>query len=766
MIRHYFKIAFRNLLKYKFQSAISMIGLAVGFVCFALSSLWIHYEMTYDSTHEGADRMYVLYCEDILNNSGYSTGSSYPMSTLLKKEFPEVEAACAYSRWNAAEISVEGQAPLLAPIMLSDSCFMNMFGISVLAGNMDFMYTDDKIALTKDMAMRVFGNTKVLGQKVKIQEKEQTVCAILDGVEEHSNLSFGYWGRGEYFRRSHDNHTNTSFTTIVKLREGISPDDFQKKMKVFSDKNEKAYGYIIFKDYKLMPLSKYHYASFNVDKSIEFNYLILFSLAGILVILCSLFNYLSLFFTRLRMRSREMELRKMCGSSTGRLFTMFTIEYLLVILISGFLGMTFLEVTLPMFKKLSGVGGTIYGEASLYFLAVMLLSMLLLLVFISMNHRTAIRGSQYLFRKTSVVFQLAVGILFIFCMSVIMKQVNHLTHTDLGWERENIASFRYIYPLNSLDEVSDKIEQIPYTKEILKGHEALFPKGSAMSYRIDDWEGKEDSVPNVMMEFISEGDVFARFYQLKLLKGEMLKENDKYRIVINETAAKALNIKNPIGQQITGGDKNTYTIIGVMKDFHTTSPTVPVKPTALVGATVGSGGGCIQLKYHESKWEELKAKVDTLFAKEYPQVKYDFINIEDVYAQYLASENILLKLLSFVAVVCVLISVFGIFSLVALTCEQRQREIAIRKVNGARVKDILLMFAKEYFTLLTIAALIAFPVGYVVMKRWLQSYIEQTEIHFAIYAGIYAGIAFIVFLCIGFRVWKAAYENPAETIKN
>ena len=154
-----------------------------------------------------------------------------------------------------------------------------------------------------------------------------------------------------------------------------------------------------------------------------------------------------------------------------------------------------------------------------------------------------------------------------------------------------------------------------------------------------------------------------------------------------------------------------------------------------------------------------------MLTHEYPEVKYKLDNTEDLYAEYLKSENILMKLLSFVAVVCMLIAAFGIFSLVTLSCEQRRKEIAVRKVNGAAIKDILLMFVKEYMLLLIIASVIAFPAGYVLMKRWLESYIEQTAINTWIYFAILACITIVILICISWRVWQAARQNPAEVIK-
>lgn len=155
MIIHYLKVAIRNLLKYKTQSIVSIVGLAIGFACFALANLWIHYEMTYDCQFDGADRFYLLYKKDLLNDTGYSTRMPYPTSNILKKNFPEVEDACAYMIWDDTELKLEGSPTINTSMLLADSCFMKMFGITLLAGNMDFLHNDSQIALTKDMAMKL-----------------------------------------------------------------------------------------------------------------------------------------------------------------------------------------------------------------------------------------------------------------------------------------------------------------------------------------------------------------------------------------------------------------------------------------------------------------------------------------------------------------------------------------------------------------------------------------------------------------------------------
>lgn len=771
MIQHYFKIAFRNILKYKTQSIISILGLAVGFTCFALANLWIHYEMTYDAYHEGADRMYILCKESVFGVNGYSTSMPYPASTLLKNDFPEVEAACAYTRWGQeTDVKADGRVVRTCE-MQADSCFMNMFNISVLSGSMDFMYSDEKIALTEDVAMRLFGSVDVLGKEVKnYNDDTRTVCAILANLN-HSNMTFGCWGQGEYFRKWQNDWYNGSFEIIIKLRKGTNPIAFQRKLAANETKADPRDPHGVFENIRLIPLDEYHYSSINRYKSFQFYYLILFSVAGALVILCSLFNYLSLFITRMRIRSREIELRKVCGSSIGGVVILLFIEYLYIILLSGILGMALVEMALPAFKKMSGVSGNIYGESLLYFVGILLLSLLLLVPFAIRRSHIRNTGNKYMLRKVSIAFQLAIGLLVTFCIIVMMKQIYYLTNTDLGWERKNIASINLLYPDKDFETIADKIKQFSCTKEVITGHCCLLPKSSGFSQSFKNWDGKEDGMKSIDMLSLWNCEKIVSFYNLQLLEGEMVKPTETNKIMINESAVKALGMSEPIGKKLYL-DNRAWTITGIIKDFHITAPTEPVPPYTLITEDIlknsgfSIGKGQILIKFHDGKWKELKNRIDSIFTYEYPEVRYKLYNTEEEYTGYLKSEDALIKLLSFIAIVCMLIAAFGIFSLVTLSCEQRRKEIAVRKVNGAAIKDILLMFVKEYMLLLIIASVIAFPVGYVLMKRWLENYVEQTVISAWIYFAIFGGIMIVIFACIGWRVWQAARQNPAEVIKS
>ena len=417
MIRHYLKMAWRNLLKYRMQTTVSILGLAVGFACFAFANLWMRYEASFDSRHEAADRMYLVCIETVIQNGGLSPNVPYPIATLLKQEFPEVENACAFTRYPLHTLEVEGQPPLEVPSMQLDSCFMNFFGIRVLAGTDDFLYTDGQVALTERTARRLFGTTDVVGRGLMCNDQASTVCAVVSDLP-HSNFSFGFIYNGGYFRKWQEVWYNAGFKAIVRLTSGVTPEAFEAKLRKYADKVDDPYRKRTGRR-RLLPLAVVRQASFNEERMVDFSYLILFAAAVGLVILCSLCNHLAVFLSRMDIRRRELALRRTCGSSGSGLFVMLTTEYVLLVLFSGFLGFVLVEVLQPSFQRLSGVEGNIYGESLLYFLMVLAISLILLLPF-AFRYSSLRDGFHRSGRrlKTMVGVQLFISLLAIYCTAV------------------------------------------------------------------------------------------------------------------------------------------------------------------------------------------------------------------------------------------------------------------------------------------------------------------------------------------------------------
>ena len=249
----------------------------------------------------------------------------------------------------------------------------------------------------------------------------------------------------------------------------------------------------------------------------------------------------------------------------------------------------------------------------------------------------------------------------------------------------------------------------------------------------------------------------------RLIAGNSLKaQGDTMAAVINETAARMMNMANPIGKKV-----GMWTIVGVVRDFHVSAPTVPVDPVILIEFNCPvQMGRDILVHFDESDTDRLKHFVDSLVQSEEPGVFLEITTAHEAYEEYLHSERTLQRLLTVVAVACVLITLIGVFAHVSLVCEQRRKEIAIRKVNGATASGIFRSFLKEYFVLLLVACVIAFPLGSVAMQSWVERYMERMAWPWWLYAAILVVLALFVVLCIGRSVWRAARENPAEVIKS
>ena len=295
-----------------------------------------------------------------------------------------------------------------------------------------------------------------------------------------------------------------------------------------------------------------------------------------------------------------------------------------------------------------------------------------------------------------------------------------------------------------------------------------------MYVEINNWDDSSKAVEEPLtVGMMPAKEEFFEFYKLNLLEGEFISDkNQENEVVIDENTCRKFGWKRALGKSFYheyNGQRSLYKVVGVVRNFSYRSPTSEPGLIAFQHPKAQDyllNRASILFKFREGTWNECRATIEKLYREEFPNAYMRLFNEEEEYNKYLRSEDALMKLLSFVSLVCVIISVFGVFSLVTLSCEQRQKEIAIRKVNGAQIHHILQMFFREYLLLLIIAAVIAFPTGYVVMRRWIDSYVRQTSIDGWVYISIFVVIAIILLLSIIWRVWKAARQNPAEIIKS
>lgn len=786
MITHYLKIAFRNLVKYKVQSAISILGLATGFVCFALSAYWIHYEMTYDAFHQDANRIYAVRVNDSFEKGRLTHRIPQPLGQYLEDHYPEIEK---YSVFNFSSCKLKNNDEWLEVNMVSsDSTFMQMMNIKVLDGNTNFMLQgSQEIAITQEMATQLFEKENPLGKEIELSQKKKKICAVISGWSKHSSFHYSFMGDTNY-ARGWDFHL---FNALVKLEKDADPKALVHKMnKNFPDEMKKnAYGETGVNTFFLTPLTSLHYDKdfpHHNNVTIKFNHIVYFSIVGILIVICALVNFLTLFINRIRSRKKEMALRKVNGASNFSIITLLLTEYVMVLVSSVFIGMLLVEILFPAFIKYSGIvlsRSTIYSESLTYIAGISFLASIIAMIPIYLFQKRTLQSSLgaakgrhtgNMFRKGSIIIQLAVCLSIISATVIINKQLNFLKHTELGMIHHNIGSVS-IWMNVDMNTWSSKIAALPMVTETLPPkYYPLVGTGPMMMMGINNWDGLDKPVKDQeTLDMINASEEFCLFYGMTLLSGEWISEKSLATdMLITESTAHTLGWQTgeAIGKHIyPEGFDEKFTVIGVVKDCHYKSPTTKIPNTAFINTEKQKSmwfRASILFKYKEGTWSECKRLIEKMYQDEHSDKVLRLFSEDEVYDHYLRSENALQKLLEFASMICIIISVFGIYSLVTLTCEQRRKEIAIRKVNGATVKTIIKMFLKEYLLLLVASSVIAFPISYLVMRKWIEGYNRQVEIGYLPFISIFMGVALIIIFSIGWRVWKAANENPAEVIKN
>lgn len=796
MIKHWFIIAYRNLLKYKQQTVISIIGLAIGFVCFALSAYWIRYETGFDAFHKNASRIYQVRKVDSTDNSGFYINTPPPLARTLEKHFPGIRASSASSRVYDIE---PGENARSIDVQQVDSNFFDLFDVSILSGSFDFNDVNG-ILVTETFAREYYHTSNPIGKELiwyvsGKEHKKLHVRGVVKDWPRNTNLPFQVIQPVEPEDR--DNWGVPGMTYFL-LKKGTD-------VKAFSEK----FSALKFKDvleapsYVMVPLTRAYYTEpvYN-DANLKFDQVLLFAVLGLLVILCALFNYLNLYASRIRIRVKELSLRKVNGASNAGLFVMLAIEFLLLLGLALVIGFVGIECCLPAFMKFAAIESDsirIYIELGIYALLLIVVSLLLVFVIIYYTRNQLFQQSVRIvaslkagsvFGKMGLVLQMIISLGFIFCTTIYCKQIYTLDNSDPGFNRQNILSVgistkssyffsAYFEKVETVNSAFNGIKQIPTVEDIiLFGQGAIYPRfissgGLARTEKMNEKESIDFDQFTVSPSYI-------RFLGLKLIAGNDFKPvaaDNRTDVIVNEAFAKTLGLKDPVGKTFIevpkpyympdgtvfrNGVEYPHLIIGVVKDFVYESPIVKVRPVVMY---CRDNYVALGIKYKPGTYQETKKAIEAFVEKNLPSEQANVFNMDEEYKKQYASEASLRISLALLSLVCIAISLFGIYSVVVLDCEHRRKEIAVRKVNGASLISIFNLFFKQYILLLGAASLVAFPVGYSIMRPWTEKYVLQTEINWWIYPLLFLLILTVILICITSRIWLTAKINPSLELK-
>jgi putative ABC transport system permease protein len=796
MLQNYLKIALRNLLRNKVYSFINIGGLAVGMAVAMLIGLWVWDELSFNKYHQNYDKI-GRGIQMQTQNGTVLTGQSmpFPIGEELKTKYGNNFKYMAMASWEWDHILSIGDKNLSKSGVYFDVDAPKILSLKMLQGTNEGLKSPNSILLSETTAKAFFGESNPINQTMKIDNTQNVkVTGVYEDLpynSEFKNMKFIapwelYVSTEPWVKRAKEERqwSNNSFQIYAQIADNVDFETVNKRIlrskynKV--DEEEKRFDAKIF----LYPMKDWHLKSNwknGVNTGGLIDYVWLFGIIGIFVLILACINFMNLSTARSEKRAKEVGVRKAIGSARGQLIMQFLSESLLVSFFALIVSLIMVELALPFFNEIANKQMTVLWNYPTFWLILIGFSLLTGLIagsypalyLSSFQPVKVLKGTfkvgrfASLPRKVLVVFQFTVSMALIIGTIIIYLQVQFSKNRPIGYNRDNLMMISMKTP-----EFNQKSELL---RNDLKTSGAIveFAQSSSPLTAIwsnvggFNWQGKDPNLDtdfgiiNVTPEFgktvgwnFKEGRDFSRAFS-----------RDSLSVILNEAAVKFMGIKNPIGKTIWGDDKNkSFTIIGVIKDMLMQSPYKPVKQSFYFLNYKDVNWINLKLNPNESASESI-AKIGSIFKKHISSAPFEYKFADDEFAAKFKTEEQIGKLALFFAILAIFISCLGLFGLASFVAEQRTKEIGIRKVLGATVMNLWTLLSKDFVFLVIISVLIATPIAYFFMNNWLQKYDYRTNISWWVFAFSGVGVLAITLLTVSFQAIRAALANPVKSLR-
>ena len=789
MYKSYFKIGWRNLVKSKTFSFINISGLSLGLTCSILIALWVRDEYRVDAFHENLNRIYTItsteYSGHEITYGGYDTPGL--LGEELKRVMPEVEYACNYT----SEYRMFGvdDKRMKLPGNFAGADFFKIFSYPLLMGSGETaLKTPESIAISRKMATAFFGSPELAMDKtVRFENyRDLKVTAVFEDLGDNVSEKFEYvinWDlfveRNPWVKEWH----NSGPATFIKLREHANAEELKPKLQHFIKNYDKEYSDLDRLELSLQSYGeKYLYSNFKDGKVAggRIEYVQLFSLVAIFILLIACVNFMNLSTARSLKRAKEIGVRKVNGAIKTALISQFMLEAIMITSIAVVLALVLLVTLLPQFNLLTGKNIQPPLTDGIFWLGMIALTLitgiisgsypaLLLSSFkpiLVMKQNLKTSSAALFFRKGLVVFQFALSMIFIVGMIVISRQVTFIQNKNLGYQKNNLIylplSGNIASNFNTFKQEALKIPGILDISQISQRPLQIENTTGGV-----EWEGKAPDTKPVFVQ-AAVGYDFVKTMQATILAGRDFAEDmaDSANYLINEQALRIIGYKDPIGMPLTfWGVKGT--VIGVVKDFHFNSLHVPIEPLVLrLNSARRSLWGVALIRTEPEKTTSALVDLEELHKKLNPEFIFNYQFAEEEYASLYQSEQVVKQLSGYFAFLAIFISCLGLLGLVIFTAEQRTKEVGIRKVLGASVSQITALLSKDFLKLVIVSIILSIPIAYYFMNNWLKGFEYRVTIHWWIFLVAAGGAVMIALLTISFQAIKAAMENPVNSLRS
>ncbi|RRA99787.1 ABC transporter permease [Larkinella rosea] len=790
MLRNYFKIAFRNLAKNKVFSFINILGLAVGMAVAMMIGLWIYDELSFNKFHKHYDKLAQLYINQTFNGTtGTGRAVSIPSATEIKTKYAANFKYASLASWNYGHLLVVGEKKINKEGMYVEPVFPDMLSLHMLRGNSTTALKEPRsIVLCESLAKALFGTADPLNKVIKIDSKTNVkVTGVFEDLPFNSDfysskfyLSWNdYLADQSWVKESQQQWSNHSFQAFAQIVDHATMEGVSAKIQNVEKKHTSASEN---PEYFLHPMRNWHlYSDFkdgkNTGGAIQFVWL--FSIIGVFVLLLACINFMNLSTARSEKRAKEVGVRKAVGSQRRQLIFQFLSESLLVVFFALFLAVTLVLLSLPAFNELAGkevhfpyqypafwgmivsfslVTGFLSGSYPAFYLS-------------SFNPLKVLKGTfkvgrwATIPRKVLVVVQFTVSITLIIGTIIVFRQIQHAKNRPVGYNREGLLQ---VYISSTMyGKYNPLREELLKTGAVFEMSESSSPTTYIGSNQIGfDWEGKDpQSIP--LFGVVATSHDFGKTIGWQIKEGRDFSRDyttDSTAFILNEAAVKLTGLKNIVGKMIRYNDRQCQ-VVGVVKDMVMESPYTPIKPTIFM---INYGWASVfNIKLMPNKpVEDAVKKVEAVFKKFDPDTPFAFQFTDVEYDAKFRTEERVGKLARIFATLAIFISCLGLFGLASFIAEQRIKEIGVRKVLGASVFSLWGLLSKDFVRLVIISFVIAAPIAWYFLSDWLKQYEYRTDISWWIFIISGLGAAIITMITVSFQAIKAALTNPVKSLRS
>jgi putative ABC transport system permease protein len=810
MFKNYFKIAWRNLVKNKTFSFINIIGLASGLACFILIALYVADELSYDRFNEKAGRIYRINSDIVFGgNKLHLAVASDPMGATLKKDYPQVEEYVRFFNSRGSKLVKKGNEFIRENnVVHADSTLFDVFTLPVIAGNAKTALNEPNTAvISESAAKKYFATTDVIGKNIETDDNGSTlykITAVIKDLPHNSHFNFDMIFSMDNVQYQWGNFLSHNHQTYLLLRSGTDYKEFEKNFKQFinkyiipqaaqfmdiksMDEFEKAGNKL---EYSLMPLTDIHLRSdrvpeLNVNGNIQYVYI--FSAVALFVLVLACINFMNLSTARSASRAKEVGIRKVVGSEKKSLIRQFLTESILTTVISTVLAIGIAWLCLSWFNNLSAkqlhISDLLQPKYLSFLIALPLIVGFLsgiypAFVLSSFSPIVVLKGKlssglkRSTLRNVLVVGQFTVSIFLIAATIIVFRQLNYIQTKKLGFSKDQMLIVNGTGALgNNREAFKNEISKIPGVKgSTYAGYVPV--AGSSRNDMSYSTEATMNSNNSLNMQTWNIDYNYIPLMEMEIVKGRNFSKDfgtDSSATILNETAAKLLGWDNPIGKKIftnfqdQGGTRLiSREVIGVVKNFHFESMKENIGPLSF---RLAENYWATAFKVSTSDIKQLVSNVEGKWKAMAPGMPFSYEFMDEAFDNMYRVEQRTGKLGLTLAIVAILIACLGLFGLATYTAEQRIKEIGVRKVLGATIRNIVSMLSKDFIKLVIIASVFAIPLSWWAMNRWLQDFAYRISISWWVFAAAGIIALLIALVTVSSQAIRAALANPVKSLR-